>query len=146
MRQFLPLTSPLHNFNITGVTYLVIAAAVGLVLGVVVRRRWRARYVAYATYAVAGLAIATVAQHVLCIWILKVDPQRDTGGIPLPAVASYATEISLALLLFPGPVVQGMLLPFIAGRDRGWLLALVTLLVVSYSFWSVPWFGAVVFD
>lgn len=145
MRQFLPLTPPLHNFNTTSVTYLVTAAAVGLVLGFIARRRWYARYVSYAIYATAGLAVVTVLQHALCIWILTVDPHRDAGTIPLPAIARYATELSLVLLLFPGPLVQGALLPFIAARDRGWLLALAAFLVVRYSFWSVPWFGAICF-
>jgi hypothetical protein len=93
----------LTELNLNGVVLFVLLLIGGFALGVRATNRTRAMAVA------STLLVPTAVGRILSAMILRVDPRRDTGTVPLPEpLASLASWTAIALL-FLAPAVGGWL-------------------------------------
>jgi hypothetical protein len=90
-----------------------------------------------------------MAAHGLTLWILQVDPARDSGGIPLPGPFSSVASALTLTLDFLGPLLVGCSAALAVGairRRRVDGFTVLSAFVALYVAWIMPWVEVVTWD
>ena len=137
--MYFPRSYEIWQLNETGRMIVVGCAIVGAIIGTVVA--WRKRAAMRRRMPLALFALAVVV-HAVTIWILIVDPHRNSGNIPLPFVIGLVAAWASVILHFAAPicgayVLVRALLAFPDWRRRPSYVAFA--LMAAYAMYIAPW-------
>ena len=147
MATLFPSSFEIWEYNEFGRALFYSILVLGISGGFVVS--WRRNVARAASWVCCGLLACAVAAHFSTLWILAVDPHRNTGRVPLPQpfpVIAYGSAFLLALV---GPPVAGFLLGHLLALKRGTghtTAALAYASVAVYALYITPWTLAVIAD
>ncbi len=135
------------NLSRFGVALFGTLAILGLVVGIChspIRWQRHARIVAWV------LCALSIVAHALVLAVLRIDPRRDTGTVPLPEpFASIAPTMAIGLLVL-APLLGGWLFGLSVRRVLGGgpaiSAAAAQVAVAAYAIYISPWVVAIVFD
>lgn len=141
-----PSSYEIWQMNARGQLLVAILAIAGALLGGAVA--WRGSGEMRRRVPLTLFAIATIV-HALTIWILRVDPHRDSGDVPLPFAFALLSAWTTMLLYFVAPVagayvVVRALLALPQWRRRPAYAAFA--LMAAYAIYIAPWATSIVAD
>jgi hypothetical protein len=135
------------SINFWPLVYVVSLGGVGAIVAYWLRAAsWSGVASRAIVVALVGLSLGL---HLLTSCVLAVDPQRNSGDIPLPFPFPGIAKLLLLLAIIPGLLSQGFLLGGLsrAGENKPsvmWKAAHVA--AVVYSIWVLPWALGVISD
>lgn len=137
----------LWNFSGFGKIFFLIMGIAGFILGCYVWEKIWGKRITALTSVFVFLGTATI--YLLTIWILKIDPNRNLGSIPLPYFWRILTNILVIIFMITGYSLQGIALSLTLKSIRnkhllGW--SLINLVSVLFSIWCIPWAVGVILD
>jgi hypothetical protein len=147
VEKFFPKSFDIWQYSVVGKIELASALLLGVVIAFIFRRSQFISRVALINAAIL-LGTATLA-HALTGWILRVDPTRSTGTVPLPEPFAFIASSLIVFLLFMGPKMSGLILGHAVMHFKHWKTdprGLAFVLVSIYATFITPWIAVVICD
>lgn len=138
-----------HHYSMTGRAVFASLITLGLVLGLWILRRWPRSHARIVRLGSWGTLLSLAIAHALVVWVLRLDPNRDQTGIPLPPPFNLLADFLLLLLTLVGPIIVGLAASQLSSsiRERKVdLSTVIAVLVALYVVWAEPWVGVVLWD